>query len=122
MLGRDGYQMDASDEMVQVNLPGMTQVSSDQPDIQEYLMELAASHNLPDEEHVDLSSLNDEVYSEYEEEKREIFEYIEIPLKAAVVERSFLANSFEMERVAVYEEYKTKMDSLFPSHNAQYTY
>ena len=46
-------------------------------------MELAASRALPDEEHVDLSSLNNEICSEYEEFKfeREIEkdEEVEIP-------------------------------------------
>ena len=84
MLGREygGYQFAAMDEQVQVNLPIDTEQTtssgrsgndrnsnnSDKLALgQEYLMGLAAGRGPPDEEHVDLSSLNDEVCSEYEE-------------------------------------------------------
>ena len=54
------------------------------------MMELAASRALPDEEHVDLSSLNNEICSEYEEFKfeREIEkdEEVEIPPEYVAVD------------------------------------
>ena len=76
-------------------------------------MELASGRGLPDEEHVDLSSLNDEICSEYEEQKFELNEEIEIP-----PEEEPQLDQAEIQRRTDYEEYFSLMELTYPAELA----
>ena len=72
-------------------------------------MELVAGRCPPDEEYMDLSSLNFEVYREYEEHKAEIYEEIEIP-----PEEESQLDSAEIQRRTANASYFSQLDLAYP--------